>query len=50
VLWAPIIEEATPFETEADAEAVRGHIADAAGVMRAENGYFYVYILKGNLT
>jgi hypothetical protein len=50
VLWMPTIEDATPFEAEADAKSVRSQIPDAVGVMRAENGYYYIYTLKGNLT
>jgi len=50
VLWVPIIGDATPFETEADAEGIRRQIADATGVSRGENGYFYVYMVQARLT
>jgi hypothetical protein len=49
-MWLPTIGEATPFETEADAEVMRNQVADATGVSQGENGYFYVYIAQGRLT
>jgi hypothetical protein len=50
VLWMPAIEDATPFGTVEDAEVIRNQFDDAVGVMRSENGYFYVYTVQGNLT
>jgi hypothetical protein len=41
-LWVPIIEGATPFEREADAQRVKTKVTGASGVVLGVDGYFYV--------
>jgi hypothetical protein len=41
-VWVSEIRNANPFRTEREAQAIKGRLQEASGVMKGVDGFFYV--------